>query len=280
MNIPDFHKIYRPVTAQPFENSKEHTEIAPCDVLKPFVRCFWGSKNPYMKKGNNSRLIIPDTCMDIVFDIDYTDNRISNRFCGIDDASFTSYYTEKQGRIVSAFGIRFYPWSAVVFAEEDIRSVKNGFFDVGQYFPKLKRAIEPRLFDTITLAERIKITEKYLLENLHPERLNMTVMNALDMLIQRKGNVKIDFLARDLHISKRQLERLFSEHMSIAPKSLSTLVRYQCVWQETLFNRAFNPIDAVEKYGYTDQSHLLKEFRKYHSMTITDAKKKAIKVRD
>lgn len=277
MNIPDFYKRYKPVTAQPFENSKEHTETAPCDVLKPFVRCFWGSKKPYIKTGNNTRLIIPDTCTDIVFDIDYTGNRISNRFCGIDDAPFLSDYTKRQGRLVSAFGIRFYPWSAVVFAEDDIRSVKNGFFDAGQYFPKLKKAIEPRLFDTVTLADRIKIAEEYLLENLHPERLNTTVMTALDMMIQRKGNVKIDFLARDLHISKRQLERLFSEYMSISPKSISTLVRYQCVWQEALFNSGFNSMDAVENYGYTDQSHLLKEFRKYHSMTITDAKKKALK---
>ena len=277
MNIPDFYKIYTPITAQPFENSEEHIEIAPCDALKPFIRCFWGSKKPYIKTGNNSRLIIPDTCMDIVFNIDYTDNRISNRFCGIDDASFISDYTERQCRLVSAFGIRFYPWSAIVFAEENIRSVKNGFFDVGQYFPKLKKAIEPRLFDTVTIADRIKIAEDYLLKNLHSERLNMTVLTALDMLIQRKGNVKIDFLARDLHISKRQLERLFREYMSIAPKCLSTLVRYQCLWQEALFNHGFNFMDAVEEYGYTDQSHLLKEFRKYHSMTITDAKAKALK---
>lgn len=277
MNIPDFYKTYIPITAQPFEKFEEHIEIAPCDALKPFIRCFWGSKKPYIKKGNNSRLIIPDTCMDIVFNVDYTDNRISNHFCGIDDAYFISDYTERQGRLVSAFGIRFYSWGAIVFAEEDIRSVKNGFFDAEQYFPKLKRAIEPRLFDAVTIADRIKIAEEYLLKKMHPERLNTTVLTALDMLIQRKGNVKIDFLARDLHISKRQLERLFREYMSIAPKSLSTLIRYQCLWQELLFNGGFNALDAVEKYGYTDQSHLLKEFRKYHSMTITDAKTKALK---
>lgn len=34
----------------------------------------------------------------------------------------------------------------------------------------------------------------------------------------------------------------------------------------------FDLLNAVHKYGYTDQSHLLREFRKYHSMDIHRAR--------
>ena len=36
-------------------------------------------------------------------------------------------------------------------------------------------------------------------------------------------------------------------------------------------------LSAVHKYGYTDQSHLLREFKRYHSMDIHEARTIALK---
>ena len=40
-------------------------------------------------------------------------------------------------------------------------------------------------------------------------------------------------------------------------------------------NRQFSMLDAVVKYGFTDQSHLIREFKRYHSMDISSAKRYA-----
>lgn len=34
----------------------------------------------------------------------------------------------------------------------------------------------------------------------------------------------------------------------------------QCLWNEVLRNPGLRILDAVEWYGYTDQSHLMREF--------------------
>ena len=34
-------KMYRPITAQPFDRSDGYREISPCEALKPYIRCFW-----------------------------------------------------------------------------------------------------------------------------------------------------------------------------------------------------------------------------------------------
>lgn len=34
-------RLYHPLTAQPFKCDKNYIEIAPCDALKPYIRCFW-----------------------------------------------------------------------------------------------------------------------------------------------------------------------------------------------------------------------------------------------
>ena len=39
----------------------------------------------------------------------------------------------------------------------------------------------------------------------------------------------------------------------------------------------FDALSAVQKFGYTDQSHLLREFKRYHSMDIHKATMMAFK---
>ena len=39
----------------------------------------------------------------------------------------------------------------------------------------------------------------------------------------------------------------------------------------------FDVLSAVHKFGYTDQSHLLREFKRYHSMDIHKARIMAFK---
>ncbi len=55
------------------------------------------------------------------------------------------------------------------------------------------------------------------------------------------------------------------------------MIRYQYLWNEIMFNKDFDILDAVAKYGYSDQPHLLSDFKKYHSMNIREAKAYALK---
>lgn len=83
-------------------------------------------------------------------------------------------------------------------------------------------------------------------------------------------------LTQDILVSSRQLERLFLEYIGISPKSFASMVRYQYLWNELLYENNFNIADAVYKYGYSDQAHLCHDFKKYHSMNLSDAKKFAL----
>ena len=67
------------------------------------------------------------------------------------------------------------------------------------------------------------------------------------------------------------------EYVGVSPKSLASLVRYQYLWNDIVYNRQLDILDAVCKYGYSDQAHLCHDFKKYHSMNIADAKKYAMK---
>lgn len=77
------------------------------------------------------------------------------------------------------------------------------------------------------------------------------------------------------HISPRQLERLFAQHIGVSPKGFASLVRYQSLWREAVFSSHFDVLDAVERYGYVDQAHLLNSFKQFHSLSLRDALAKA-----
>ncbi len=62
----------------------------------------------------------------------------------------------------------------------------------------------------------------------------------------------------------------------MTPKKLSNLVRYQYLWKDIVYKSHLNMMDAVQRYGYTDLSHLMREFERYHSMNIRDALKMAL----
>lgn len=273
------HEIYHPLTATPFACNESYEEFEPCEELKPYVKCFWGSRLPYTQLKTDiptKGMVTPDTCMDIIFTVDFTNNRISGKFCGIDDRTFETYDSRDAQRLLSTFAIRFYAWSAVVFAEEFMKDVKNGFFDAGYHFSGLQKAIEPILFDVVGMEDRIRLAQQYLLRHMHPERINSHMTDAVAQILQRKGNVEIGRLAREIHVSSRQLERIFREHIGISPKQLSSLIRYQYVWKDVLFHPQFQVLDAVCLYGYTDQSHLMHDFKRFHGMNFMEAKRYAV----
>ncbi len=73
-------------------------------------------------------------------------------------------------------------------------------------------------------------------------------------------------------VSQRQLERLFADYVGISPKKLAGLIRYQYLWRDILRYGTSDIQDAVFRYGYADQAHLLNDFRKYHDTTPARAR--------
>lgn len=271
----EFYRIYNPITAMPFRKSREYTEIAPCGALRPYVRCFWGSELPYRseacKASVSESLVTPDTCMDVIFDINHTNGSADSCFCGIDDRSFTANGRSGTGGVVSTFGIRFYAWSAALFAEDSMRGTRNARIDAGAHFGGLKKYLEPRFYESTDILSRIKLAEKYLLEHLGAMRENSLLSHAIGFILAHEGALSIKELAGETCISERRLERIFGEYIGVSPKKLARLVRYQYLWNSIVYAGNYDIHDLVYRFGYTDQAHLLRDFKRFHTMTPSEA---------
>ena len=249
---------YRPVLSTPFGRAG-YREIAPCNALKPYIRCFWTESQTAQ-----NILVIPDTCMDIIFKIG-ENGEAEDFFCALDEHSF---YSANSG--LKLFGIRFYAWTAQLFSRRDFSGSGGRAFCTEEYFdgmPELRFSIT----NAKTFEERAAAAENWLLAHLANIRMNNDFLNAIDFIVNTRGTLEISELCAYTAVSARQLERLFARTMGASPKAFSGLVRYQLLWREMLVCGDLNAPDAVEKYGYSDQSHLLNDFKKRHSMNPKQA---------
>lgn len=269
-------EIYTPLTASPYQQNERYTEIPPCKALRPYVRCFWGTAgHSVINRETGGGLVIPDTCMDIIVNVNFTRNRIDDWFCGINNCFFVSS-RESHSDEQCTFAIRFYAWSVILFADSNMYGACNAFTESGAYFGDFRRTLCEKLADCRDIHERARAAEIFLLNKLeHSARTqNADVMNALYGIIRESGRANVDELARDTAVSRRTLERLFASNLGVSPKQLGNLLRYQMLWRAAL-RPDFNVHDAVYQFGYFDQAHLLHDFKKYHGMSLGEAQKLA-----
>lgn len=267
----DLQRMYHPITGTPFQADETYQEVAPCAALAPYIRCFWGSAYPLPERPHEGGIVIPDTCMDVIFHVDYANNRLSSAFCALDEHSCLPGASMLSGGLSATFAIRFYAWTACLFAEDTLRGSLNGRYPAEAFFRRIEQALMPVLFDETTLDGKIRATEPVLLALLNPDKADAAVLNAVHHMLQTCGRVRIGEVSAALALSPRQLERRFDAMMGVSPKAFASLLRYQLLWQDMALNPCFNALDAVDKFGYADQAHLLGDFRRHHLMNPKEA---------
>lgn len=261
--------LYAPIVSRPFLHSEAYAEFSPCEFLKPFIRCYWGTFSSLSHSGEKV-LVIPDTCMDMIIEVNHTTGRMTGMFSSIQDQPFFSMREQHASEVVSRFAVRFHFWAVHLFTNYVFRDSANQSLPLEEIFPDWRTAFQP-FFQLPSIQDRIGIAEEYLLGRLHQGQMNDSFLNAVYRMLETSGAQSIQEICSYTTVSQRQLERLFQSKVGFSLKKTSRLIRYQNVWREMALSNSFHVHEAVEKYGYTDQSHLLHEFKRFHGVAPTQA---------
>lgn len=261
--------MFYPLTASPFKRDQQYIELTPCPKLAPFVRCFWG--NQTTQKITNS-LVIPDLCVDLVFRI--WKDKVLVSFIGVNDEPFVGHYTYED---CCTFGIRFYAWTALFFSEANFSNTKNQVYEASSFFGSMLDDLLLGLIKADSLEKKKFIAEMILLDYLKINSKNLIVLEAVDIILSGNGMIPVHEVASEIHVSDRQLERLFLTKTALSPKKFSSLVRYQSLWSYLMTHQDDSTAQISTAFGFSDQAHLCREFKKYHGMNLKDAKRYAYK---
>lgn len=85
--------------------------------------------------------------------------------------------------------------------------------------------------------------------------------DAVDLIVQGRGTVRIDDVSRSLGWSRRRMQRVFARDLGISPKLYARIVRLNAVLATLGETERARAVDLALDAGYFDQAHLLRDFR-------------------
>ncbi|GAA4012197.1 helix-turn-helix domain-containing protein [Allokutzneria multivorans] len=94
-----------------------------------------------------------------------------------------------------------------------------------------------------------------------PDARAQHAAEVVDKIIAEPGITRVDALARELGVSVRALQRMFSEHVGIGPKWVIRRYRLREVTERLAGGEPIDWAVLAADLGYSDQAHFVRDFR-------------------
>ena len=205
--------------------------------------------------------VIPDGCNDILISCD---GGQINSWYSPSVTKSTNFHFHKAEWI---FGVRFYPGADCSLLRERIPVSKTHPIEVRELLPDFD-SLDDELKSSISFVRRHEIIEDYLRDRITPKNNTENILScAVRLLIETNGVISIERLAKEVGYGTRYLRQLFTDYIGHSSKELANMIRMQKTLQCLLDNPDQKLSDIAIKYGFSDQSHMNREFKKYMGVT-------------
>ena len=205
--------------------------------------------------------VIPDGCNDILISCD---GGQINSWYSPSVTKSTNFHFQKAEWI---FGVRFYPGADCSLLRERIPVSKSHPIEVRELLPDFD-SLDDELKSSISFVRRHEIIEDYLRDRIAPKNNTENILScAVRLLIETNGVISIERLAKEVGYGTRYLRQLFTDYIGHSSKELANMIRMQKTLQCLLDNPDQKLSDIAIKYGFSDQSHMNREFKKYMGVT-------------
>jgi AraC-like DNA-binding protein len=141
--------------------------------------------------------------------------------------------------------------------------------------------LHEKLSEQTNTLEKLSLLNGFFIEIIRRRTFsnNLIIQASIQLIIQNKGLVSVNQLSRYTGYCERHIERKFVESIGLNPKMFCNIVKLHNFLKYLKEKPANNIITGVAyEAGYSDQSHLIKEFRKYTGMTPKEYVSKSTKL--
>jgi AraC-like DNA-binding protein len=120
---------------------------------------------------------------------------------------------------------------------------------------------EEKLLTVASDKERIKIVEQFLLSQLKERKEDKLIVEAVKLIYQSIGLIKIKELTQKLYISQSPFEKRFRSLVGTTPKKFASIIRFNAVLNN--LEKAKSLTDLCYEHHFFDQAHFIKHFKQY-----------------
>ncbi|RXM38351.1 AraC family transcriptional regulator [Chryseobacterium sp. CH21] len=250
--------------------SNIHQEFEVPEELKDTIKCFWYNRRNY-KEELSELTVLPDGYAEIIF---HFGSGCSISHQGIVQALPSPFimgllnqpavfHAQNQLEII---GIRCFPWAVFDLLGLSSEKTKNGVHILEHPLAELQSGLTDLIIQG-KIQEAIFQVEQYFLKLHSHITTDSLLAKAGAAMRKNKGTIPVHQVADSAHTTVRTLERKFKQSSGHTVKDISGIMRF-----EQIRNRLWNTPEAsiaelAQEFGYTDQSHLSREFKRYSGTT-------------
>lgn len=212
--------------------------------------CIWEMKSKKISNKTIYNYILPDSCIDII--IDFIEKTIY--FAGF--SKETVHF--ELNRKIDYMGIRLKPSSFYfLFGVETYKVMDHSipFWEVEK---------ETNLDEILTFThteQRLRWIKKYLIDKTKNKSGNKFI-EIVEQLYKSPKEQSVESIAQKFGWNQRHLYRIFKINYGVSPKVLLNILRlHLCL--TLILEKNVNLMDIADLCGFYDQSHFIKEIKRY-----------------
>ncbi len=251
--------------------SLSYREYPPCLELRAYIRCFWELDAD--EPTGEPQVIVPDGCAELVlhfgdrFERKIGPNKTKTRPPAIIMGEIRRAVTTCPGGRIELLGVRFQPAGLKPFIDIPIGDMVDRVEESACVVAKEMRETIERVRSAAPTDRRLLLEQGLLAHVKRQTRIdNSLAQRVTKTLIAYEGCIRIDALEERFGVTRRHLERSFVRTVGISPKSLAQVLRFRRALR-SIASADPNWTDVALSCGYFDQSHLIRDFRKFTGLT-------------
>ncbi len=245
----------------------------PVAALAPFVECVWGVRGT---AHYHIESVLPNGAVELMVGFGPRQRVVAYGERAADEAFDRAWLSGMQDqRLVHAsdqgadhVAVRFRPGGAHAFFDLPLDEVTGRVVPLDALVGSGATGLRDRLGALDSDVERSRELQAWLLErrsSVHPYWA--TVRRAADLLRGSARGVRIAEVCDRLGLSHRHLVTRFRGIIGLGPKTYARIQRFQGVIDDCRGIREVPWARFAVRHGYADQSHLIREFRRFAAVT-------------
>jgi len=253
---------------------RSRTPQPPLDAL---VENFWAYEN-YQGEHLHER-ILPTGTFEIVFNLLEDELRIYGpsdakeirRFSGaVVSGPYAGSFMSDTREEAAIMGVHFRPGGAFPILGIPASEFANSHVDLAALWGAAASLLREQLCEASGPAERFSLLEQSLCERLRGIKGRSDIRAGLKILIQSAGQARVRDVASAIDLSQRRFSELFAKEIGLAPKTFGRILRFRNVADASLLATKLDWAQLAIECGYSDQSHLIREFVELSGVSPTD----------
>lgn len=178
------------------------------------------------------------------------------------------YLAEKTSIII----VVFQPYGFNHLLGIPANEIREGIIATEDIFGNKHSLLYEKLSERSCLKTKIQILNAFFIDQAAKKLLSNQnlIHSTLNYILKNKGAITVNHLVKYTGYSERHIERIFNECIGLNPKKFGNIVKLHFFLNLLKYKPSQNNItDLCYEAGYADQSHLIKEFKKYTGITPT-----------